>query len=86
MGYVFCIEVGKMSYTVELTKCHRLMQVLNAESRLRHQVPQDCVVVPYLEQDYDISINYSDPLFSHHPATATFSNEAHYVFLLMKYT
>lgn len=75
-----------MSYTISLDQCSDLLFKLAAELREKYDINKGEIVTPYLEREYNIKVIYDDILDEDHRSTAIFPSEAHYTFLLLKYT
>jgi len=73
-----------MSYTIKLVECSHLMRVLSQEVRTKYTISDNEVSSPYIEQEYDVKINYGNILYNKN-STVTFLSEAHYTMLLLKY-
>ena len=80
-----------MTHRVPVEDCISLLQKMSQKTRLRHSVDPNEIIVPYLEQDYNIKLVYDPnelwrPKADPNKAYIIFANEAHYTWLVLKYS
>jgi hypothetical protein len=75
-----------MTYTVELERCHSMMKRLARDVKTKYSVNDNEIIWPHITNEHGITVNYKNYLRDDSPpTTVTFSSEAQYILLMLKY-
>jgi hypothetical protein len=75
-----------MTYTIELDRCHSMMKQLARDIKTRYSVGDNEIIWPHITKEHGITVNYKNLLRDNSPpTTVTFSSEAQYILLMLKY-
>jgi hypothetical protein len=75
-----------MTYTIELEHCHSMMKRLARDVKTKYSVNDNEIIWPHITKEHGITVNYENLLRDDSPpTTVTFTSEAQFTLLMLKY-